>query len=300
MIPVHNCADFLREALQSVLCQDPGREEMQIEVIDNCSNEDDPEAIVSEIGGGRVGFHRQPRNVGVIENFNDCIRRATGEWVHILHADDTVRFGFYRRISEGLIAHPEANAGTCRFIHMDESGHWTSIAELESLTPALLGRDFAAKLFIGQRLVSASLVVRRLVYEELGGFRSELPHCADWDMWKRIAFRHLIFYEPEPLACFRVHSSSNSNRLFRTGENVVDQRRSILFSCAELSQQQVAPLYRAAMKHAGIRAIAHARRFWRKGDHISAWHQLKEGLRCSMAPEVMARLLFFFARMFAR
>ena len=300
MIPVYNCAGYLREALLSVLSQDPGSREMQIEVIDNCSDADDPESVVSEIGGGRVTFYRHPRNVGVIGNFNECIRRATGEWVHILHADDTVRVGFYQRLREGLTAHPEAKAAACRFIHMDEDSHWMAIAELESQRPTLLGDEFFAKLFVKQRFVSAALAVHRSAYEEIGGFRPELPHCADWDMWKRIAFHHSIFYEPEPLACYRIHAKSDMSRLVNTGENVVEQRRSILLSCAEMPRAKVAPYYRSAMKQAAIYAISHARRLWINGNHQAAWRQLQEGLRCSMGPAIMARVLFFFARMVVR
>lgn len=49
MIPTYNCAHYLREALHSVLCQDPGKDMMQIEVIDDHSTKDDPEAVVKEM-----------------------------------------------------------------------------------------------------------------------------------------------------------------------------------------------------------------------------------------------------------
>jgi glycosyltransferase involved in cell wall biosynthesis len=300
MIPVYNGTAYLRETLESVLSQDPGAGDMQIEVIDNCSDADDPESVVAEIGGGRVTFYRQPQNVGVIGNFNECLRRATGQWVHVLHADDTVRPGFYQRLRDGLTAHPEAKAAACRFIHMDEDSHWMSIAELESRGPAVLGDEFFTKLFVKQRFVSAALVVHRAVYEEIGGFRPELPHCADWDMWKRIAFYHQIFYEPEPLACYRVHAQSDMGRLVTTGANVVEERRSILLSYAEMPRGKVARYYRSAMKQAGVHAIAHARRLWLNGNHRAAWRQIREGLRCSMGPAVMARVVFFFAQMVVR
>ena len=50
MIPTFNCARLLRQALESVLSQDPGPDFMQIEVIDDCSTTDDPEAVVKEVG----------------------------------------------------------------------------------------------------------------------------------------------------------------------------------------------------------------------------------------------------------
>src|SRR4029453_19547391 len=52
MIPTFHCALFLRETLESVLSQDPGPDVMQIEVIDDCSTQDDPESVVRAAAGG--------------------------------------------------------------------------------------------------------------------------------------------------------------------------------------------------------------------------------------------------------
>src|SRR5690242_12222648 len=60
MIPTYNGTDYLREALESVLRQDPGPDQMQIELVDNCSTRNDPEIVAREIGGGRVACYRQP------------------------------------------------------------------------------------------------------------------------------------------------------------------------------------------------------------------------------------------------
>ena len=92
MIPIYNCReDYLRETLGSVLRQDPGVTDMQIEVLDNYSTIGDPEAVIREMGSGRIVVHRQTHNVGIAGN---CIERARGHWVHILHSDDTARPDF--------------------------------------------------------------------------------------------------------------------------------------------------------------------------------------------------------------
>ncbi|RVC64830.1 glycosyltransferase family 2 protein [Mesorhizobium sp. M4B.F.Ca.ET.088.02.2.1] len=93
MIPAYNCARFLATTLESVLAQDPGPAQMQIEVVDDCSS-DDPQRVLKEIGGNRVGFFHQPQNLGHIGNFHTCLDRARGELVHLLHGDDAVRPGF--------------------------------------------------------------------------------------------------------------------------------------------------------------------------------------------------------------
>jgi GT2 family glycosyltransferase len=213
MVPIYNCPPhYLREALESVLRQDPGPDEMQIEVIDNCSTTGDPEAVVREVGGGRITFRRQSENVGMVANFNDCIRHATGHWVHILHGDDTVRPGFYARLRMGIARHPKAGAAFSRYILIDEDSQWTGLSEIEARAPGVLPEDFMRRQFLDQRIQFAALVVQRAVYEELGGFQPQLHACLDWDMWKRIALYKPIFYEPEPLACYRLHAAGARRR----------------------------------------------------------------------------------------
>ena len=45
MIPTYNSGKYLRNTLQSVMAQDRGPEWMEIDVVDNCSTDDDPESL---------------------------------------------------------------------------------------------------------------------------------------------------------------------------------------------------------------------------------------------------------------
>ena len=291
MIPTYNGTDYLREALASVLRQDPGPDQMQIELVDNCSTRNDPEIVAREIGGGRVACYRQPSNVGAIENFNTCIRRARGHWVHILHDDDFVLPGYYERFRQGILAHPEIGAVACRIIYMDGDGHWTGLTELETRTTQVLDEDFVDRQLLNQVIQYVGMVVRRSTYEELGGFRPELARCADWDMWKRVAAGAKILYEPEPLACYREHPGADSARWIRAGQNVAQERHSIEVTCAELPPDKAREIYRAAMREAAIRAIRSARYQWECGNRGIALRQAWEAMRTSQAPAVLARLV---------
>lgn len=131
MIPTYNCADYLRETLKTVLAQDPGMTQMQIEVVDDCSTKDDPEAIVEELGKGRVDFYQHPENVGYIRNFETCLQRSRGHLIHLLHGDDSVREGFYHTLQQPLQQYPDIGAVFCRHIYIDEKGHWQTISGLE-------------------------------------------------------------------------------------------------------------------------------------------------------------------------
>ena len=105
--------------------------------------------------------------------------------------------------------------------------------EPERETPGVLA-NFAAREAATNRIVSPSIVVRRAVYEAIGGFHNGLPYCADWDLYKRAAVYGAIWYEPQCLAHWRQHDASASARLKSAGADLVDRRRSVELSKAYL------------------------------------------------------------------
>jgi glycosyltransferase involved in cell wall biosynthesis len=290
MIPAYNCARYLHETIASVLTQDPGPDQMQIEVVDDCST-DDPKAVVDALGAGRVEYYRQEQNVGKVGNFNTCIERSRGQLVHILHGDDAVRDGFYRSMEQLFDTYQEIGGAFCRYISMDEDGNWETIGELEPGGRGILV-GWLERIARGQRLQTPCMVVRRSVYEQLGGFDARLTHCEDWEMWTRIAAGFPVAYEPEPLAVYRVHTRSTSDRSLSSGENVVDLRRAIEINRARLPRERREEITSDALEITAVTAIRRAGRMLQAGQGAAARAQVKEALRTSRSPVVFERLAF--------
>jgi hypothetical protein len=257
MIPAYNRTQFLEKTLTSVLSQDPGAEEMQIEVVDDASTVDDPEPLVRRIAGDRVSFARNPRNIGLMPNFNNCVERSKGEWVHILHTDDFVYPGFYERLRTALEARYDIGAAFCRHAYIDENERRLRTAEIESPTAGVLP-DFIDRIGAACRMQFASMVVRRSVYKRLGGFRLDLHYSADWEMWIRIAAHYPIWYEPTLLAAFRVHSTSATADLKSSGKTVADMRRCIEISRSWLPPQRAETISRGAKEWVCLEALSEA------------------------------------------
>ncbi|HEX2189381.1 MAG TPA: glycosyltransferase [Longimicrobiaceae bacterium] len=287
MVPTHDCARYLRRTLESVLAQDPGPEAMQIEVVDDHSTRDDPESVVREVGGGRVAFFRQPRNVGQVANFDTCLRRSRGRLVHLLHGDDYVRPGFYERLGAAFDAEPAIGAAFCRYLATDEEDHWFHVAALEEPRSGVL-EGWLERIGAGQRLQTPGMVVRREVYERLGGFDDRLRYCEDWEMWVRIAANYAVWYEPEPLAVYRVHRGSVSGTDVRTGENGAHLRRAIRINREHLPPDRADEISRRAVRNNALACVRRAFRFARAGEADAAWAQLREAVRFSRSPAVLA------------
>ncbi len=219
MIPTYNCAKYLAQTLESVLSQDPGPERMQIEVIDDCSTKDDPEAVVREIGKGRVSFYRQPQNVGAIRNFNTCIQRSVGHFVHILHGDDFIAPDFYSSYAELLKAHPDATLIISPSISVDENNQHIHIeSPLSNIDGVII--DFPKTLAVRNPIHTPTAVVPRKVYEQIGGFYLPLSHTADWEMFFRAGLYGKAVTLNRQVAYYRIHSANDTSRLALTGRNI--------------------------------------------------------------------------------
>ncbi|MCT7950820.1 glycosyltransferase [Ancylothrix sp. C2] len=286
MIPTYNPSEFLAETLESILSQDPGIEEMQIEVVDDCSTQNTAEKIVKEIGKGRVNFYRHPHNLGISGNWTSCIQRAKGYWVHILHQDDRILPGFYSRFRQVIQQQPTLNTAFCRNIYMDELGNWQYLSNLESYQAGFLSEGLN-KILVSCAMMCPAVVVRRSVYESLGGFHPDLKYALDWDMWKRISAHNQLWYEPEPLACYRIHPTSTSNRLIRTGENISELFKSIEITQEFLPDFFADELLQQAKEYQAMFAFHLAQGLLANNEIPAAIAQIREALKGCQSAQVL-------------
>jgi glycosyltransferase involved in cell wall biosynthesis len=193
---------------------------MEIEVVDDCSTADDPEAVVRELGKGRVKFHRKSRNEGVTANFNTCVERSSGELVHILHGDDYVLPEFYRTIEGMAERHPAVSFFHTRALVVDETGQTEgSSPPIENLENP--GNEVAS-FYYSNPFRTAGVVIRRAFYEQHGGFNPKFVHVADWEMWVRAVLLGTGVCSDEMLAIYRSFAGNDTARLVRTGTNLID------------------------------------------------------------------------------
>jgi glycosyltransferase involved in cell wall biosynthesis len=220
MVTSYNRTEYLEYALKSILDQGFTPDEMQIEVVDDCSTQGNIEAIIREVGKGRVSFYRQPNNVGIYANWNTCIHRSRGYWVHILSDDDLVMPGFYE-VYRRYIETYKCPVVLGQSVIFNEKGQWTSISESLQASDGLLNNALWI-LAKSNPIRTPGIVVAREVYEKVGGFTTSLMYTPDWEMWTRLAASVNFAYVNRPYSLFRMHSSSETSRLVLTADSVTD------------------------------------------------------------------------------
>ena len=104
-LPVYNAGDRVTEAVRSVL--DQTYPDLELVISDNGSTDDTEDvcrALAKE--DDRVKYHRQPENIGLMNNFIHVMRHATGTYFRWIGDDDRVHPEMASRCAEVLDADP--------------------------------------------------------------------------------------------------------------------------------------------------------------------------------------------------
>lgn len=278
LIPVHNCADYLARALPEVIAQLADRDDTEIIVVDDAST-DDPADVVARLGRDRVRYERNERNLGAINTFNRCLELASGEFVHLLHGDDAVLPGFYPAMERAL-AGPDVVAAVCRAVHVDADDVRTYTTRSYRKGTGIWA-DAAESLAVSNRVRAPGIVVRRAAYERVGGYRTDLPHAADWEMWTRLAAHGPIVFVDEVLACYRKHDASDTSARVRTGDNIRERIAAIRVVSRYVAPHRRGRTTRKALAFTIVYAGRTALSLIRARDWSAAGRQGWEAVRCA-------------------
>jgi GT2 family glycosyltransferase len=278
LIPVHNCAGYLAEALPEVLAQLAGRDDAEIIVVDDASS-DDPGRVVERLGAGRVSFRPNPEHLGAVSTFNRCVDLASGELVHLLHGDDLVLPGFYPAMDRALAA-GTAVAAVCRVQDVDGHGSPTYVTRSYRRGTGVW-TDALDALAVSNRVRAPGIVVRRAAYERAGGYRPELPHAADWEMWTRLAALGPVVFVDEVLAQYRRHEGSDTSARARTGANIRERVTAVGVVAEHVPVGRRAATTRRALAYALLFATRTVGSSVRAGRWSAAGRQGQETLRCA-------------------
>jgi len=295
MIPTYNCSKYLKACLESVLVQAKEIQEMQIAVVDDFSTDDHIEELVNKISMGRIEFYRQHQNVGSLRNFETCINKSRGELIHILHGDDLVKPGFYIEIEQLFIKYSSIGAAFTGLSNIDKNGK-----VLVNYTPvqqhAGIIKNWLMKIAKRQLLQTCSIVVKRKVYEELGGFFA-VHYGEDWEMWVRIASKFPVAYTPQNLALYRVHNNNISTKYMSSGQNIRDIKKVINITQNYLPKEIRKEIKAQAKKNFAIYYMFKAQKIYRlEQKSVIALKQATAAFMLSINKETLISLLKIFVK----
>lgn len=198
IIPTYNRAAYLREALASVFAQTFAPQE--VIVIDDGSTDETLQVIQDQ--SRPIRFYQQAHK-GVAEARNVGLRVASGGLIAWLDSDDLWEANFLEAVISLLMSNEAVDGVYTGFTTIDANG-----MPLRSSTRTESSDRLYEALVCGNFLVTPSVVVRKVCYDQVGGFDSQLRMAEDYDMWLRLSGKFHLVGISRALVRIRAHATN--------------------------------------------------------------------------------------------
>ena len=219
-VPTYNGAAYLAECLESIAQQTFA--DFEVVIVDDCST-DSTVAIANEYAARHPNFRvvRNAENCGLVRNWKKCLEYSSGEWIKFVFQDDIIASDCLARLldatSDGhvmvscarhVIFEPGTNENDRNFYLK----HQEFLRNIYASGGTLSAPEFSVIIAnnVGANLLGepTAVLLHKSVFHSFGPFNSCLIHDVDNEYWARIGTNVGTRHVADPLASFRVHSSS--------------------------------------------------------------------------------------------
>lgn len=211
VIPVYNGSDYMREAIDSALCQTYGNIEVLV-INDGSSDGGETERIALSYGD-RIRYFSKP-NGGVASALNMGILEMRGDYFSWLSHDDLYvpekverQVAYLSELGDrGVVVYSD-------YVNVDEHNNELYPVRMDH---ALLSKKPLYAVFRGA-LHGCTLLIPRSAFVGAGIF-NDLRTTQDYDLWFRMIRKHRFVHMPEILVRSRLHPNQGSRSIDATAE----------------------------------------------------------------------------------
>lgn len=210
LMGIYNCAQTLKEAIDSVLTQTYTNWELIL--CDDGSTDDSYDVAESyrRRFPEKIILVKNDRNMGLNYTLNHCLEHASGQYIARMDGDDLCSPDRFDKEIHALKTNPDMAVVSTNMVYFDEAGVWGK----GHVVPFPEKRDFMR----GTPFCHAPCMVRRAVMEEIGGYTDDPKYLRveDFDLWVKLyATGYKGMNLDEPLYQMRDDRNAASRRKFR-------------------------------------------------------------------------------------
>jgi glycosyltransferase involved in cell wall biosynthesis len=229
----YNCQEWIDQTIRSVLDQTFTDWEL---VIINDGSADRTEQIINSFSDPRIIYEYQT-NQGLPLARNRSIELSRGKYIAFLDHDDLWEPNKLELQIDLLEQRPDVGLvySDSHLIGADGQRFGTFFNQWRSSTVPCRGEILKDLLLEGCFIPLLSVVVRKAVLIEVGGFNANYRLAEDYEAWLRIAAGHIVDFIAEPLCSYRVHDANESRIQEERGSEEVLRILSSQFSQPDFS-----------------------------------------------------------------
>jgi len=200
LMPVYNGERYLREAMESILCQTYPYFEFLI-VNDNSS--DSSEAIIQSYTDDRIRYLKNEKNLGITKTLNNTIPECRGKLIARMDCDDIA----HRERIEKQVAFLKKNLDVamvgCWYTVRNTYTHKDSIVKRYTDDEAIRLHMLFRNQFLHPGIMIRTGVLKKMCYQDVST-------CEDYDLFVRVMHKYKVANLPEILMLYRWHGTNIS------------------------------------------------------------------------------------------
>jgi glycosyltransferase involved in cell wall biosynthesis len=209
VLTAYNRAHSIGRTIESILGQEFGDFDL---VISDDASQDGTEEVCRRYAASdaRVRYFRNAANIGMPGNLNAGIARSAAPLIANLHDGDIYRPNLLRKWKDALDRNPDAAFVFNALDVLDQHGRWVqrkAPALPERIEVGELVRYMISDEHCFDSPVWGTVMGRRDVYAEVGGFDPRFSFIADVAMWLRLNLRYPVAYVPDALIQLTPHEA---------------------------------------------------------------------------------------------
>lgn len=185
IIPTFNRAHLLPRAINSVLSQT--WRDFKLFVIDDGSTDGTPDLPILKNPDSRLQYFYYPENRGVSHARNFGVKQTSSPWIAFLDSDDEWLPQKIEKQMALAAAHPDNALNQTKEF-------W--IRNGKRVNPPKTHEKSAGDLFAPSlrrcMITPSSVMLKRGLFLETGGFNESLVACEDYDLWLKITCRYPV------------------------------------------------------------------------------------------------------------
>src|SRR6187549_1158530 len=204
IIPAYNAAGTLNATLASVFAQT--YQDWEAIIVDDGSTDFTASNALTWCNRDPRFRFIQRKHLGPSAARNEGVLNARWPWLLFLDADDLISPDHLEYLVAETVSHPDAGLIYCGSAKIAADGR-IGAAEMP------LAGQYFERLAMYNLFSIHSCLVRRDLFNSIGGFDTGLLTCEDWDVWQRLARTGAKFVPADGgLALYRMRATSLSHR----------------------------------------------------------------------------------------
>lgn len=240
-VPMYNNSATIEHCLRSVLDQEGV--DFEIVVVDDDSSDDSAAIAATMLREGDRLIRNQPR-LGLSQNHNKCLELARGTYVQFVHADDWLLPGALQTLT-GCFDDPTVGLAFAPRRIQTEDLEWKALYATPHVNFGKLqeynqGRSLVMQMalrgfkenWIGE---PTSVMFRRRLALDVGGFRHDIYQLVDLDLWLRLMLRSAVCFIPQEQSVRHHTMATESMRNWTSQRDWLDRLRILTWITADPS-----------------------------------------------------------------